>query len=171
MDAPRQIEDIRFLVLTKGKFATVSPGAIIKLAGLKYYAHWGAKTKKWTAVRRTSRKTPGGRVFRMMHRDIMDAGDEITVDHRDGDTLNNRGSNLRSTDNQHNAFHRTKLGTNNTTGYRGVCFVRGYASPWRGQLMYKGKTIYAGHYKDKESAATAVRELRVKLGGDFAGLV
>ena len=89
-----------------------------------------------------------------------------TIDHINGDKLDNRIENLRAAtvgQNQHNR----KTNANNTSGYKGVCWNKA-RKKWKSQIRLEGKRINLGHYTNIEEAAEAVRKAREELHGDFA---
>lgn len=98
------------------------------------------------AIRR-ERQPDGSYVFILMHREIMGLkpGDPQHVDHRNGDPLDNRRSNLRvvtaaqNAENRPNGIHlrRTKHGVKQRTSqYRGVVYDPKYRMPWATVLRF-----------------------------------
>lgn len=89
-----------------------------------------------------------------MHRVIMNVCDsKIWVDHIDGNGLNNTRCNLRLATNSQNQLNRG-LGKRNTSGYIGVSYHKA-SNKWRSTLVINGRSIFLGHFSDKESAAIA----------------
>ena len=85
----------------------------------------------------------------------------LQVDHIDGDTYNNRLSNLRVVTNQDNQ-RNAKLNSNNTSGTMGV-----YCNPigkWIAQIRVENKCIYLGGYTNKDDAIKARKAAEVKYG-------
>lgn len=84
-----------------------------------------------------------------------------SIDHIDGDKLNNHYSNLRDVsplENSKNAF----LSKNNKSGVSGVAFKGGY---WQAQIGCTGsKGSYLGCFKTKEEAVQARRAAEQRLG-------
>ncbi|MCC8066739.1 MAG: HNH endonuclease [Clostridiales bacterium] len=56
-----------------------------------------------------------------LHRMLLDVGEEMCVDHINGDKCDNRRSNLRISTQKQNT-HNSALMRNNTSGYKGVSF-------------------------------------------------
>ena len=84
-----------------------------------------------------------------------------SIDHIDGDKLNNHYSNLRDVsplENSKNAF----LSKNNKSGVSGVAFKKGR---WHAQIGETGsKGSYLGCFKTKEEAVQARRAAEQRLG-------
>lgn len=89
-----------------------------------------------------------------------------TIDHINGDKLDNRIENLRAAtvgQNQHNR----KTNANNTSGYKGVSWNKG-CNKWLSQIKLEGKRIHLGYFDNLEEAAEVLRKAREELHGDFA---
>lgn len=89
----------------------------------------------------------------------------LTVDHIDGDGLNNRWSNLRLATPSQNSMN-AKLSKSNTSGYKGVswCNTR---KRWCASVYANGKTIKLGNFKDVHDAGLAAQNGRKKYFGEF----
>jgi hypothetical protein len=99
---------------------------------------------------KTSRKLENGKYTQFsLHRFILlqnDLNNPLQVDHRDGDTLDNRMSNLRLVTQQQNSFNKTK--------------AKGYTwhssnNKWQAQLMVDGKNIHLGYFDSEQAAREA----------------
>ena len=89
-----------------------------------------------------------------------------TIDHINGDKLDNRIENLRAAtvgQNQHNR----KTNANNTSGYKGVSWSKALKK-WTARITLERKTINLGYFSNVEEAAEVVRKAREELHGDFA---
>lgn len=87
----------------------------------------------------------------------------MTVDHADGDVLNNRLENLRLATRSENSRNRKTK-----SEYKGVypmCSGRWYAS-----IFKEGKRYRIGHYDTAIEAARAYNEAALKYHGQFARL-
>ena len=78
--------------------------------------------------------------------DIMDSNQDNSIDHIDGDILNNNIENLRLVTNQENQWNRTR--------------AKGYSwkkkiNKWESQIKFNGKCIYLGLFDKKEDARNA----------------
>lgn len=112
--------------------------------------------------------------FYNLHTLLMDADaskGEI-VDHIDAkNTLDNRKSNLRKTDNLHNTKNRKGKNKNNKSGYRNV-FWNTREERWFVTLQIDGKQKCFGRFKKDEvdKAGVLAEEMRQKYYGKFAGV-
>jgi hypothetical protein len=88
------------------------------------------------------------------------------TDHRDGDGLNNRRSNLRPATKAENGRNR-RLHSNNTSGYRGVSRSR---QRWFAQIKVDGRKVSLGMYADPVDAARAYDQAAREHFGEFARL-
>lgn len=97
-----------------------------------------------------------------MHRAIMGAPEGITVDHIDGDGLNNQRVNLRFATYQQQAANR--IGSN-ASGIKGV---RLHRNRWEASIEVRSKYIYLGLYDTIEEAAAAYAIAARAHFGEFA---
>lgn len=100
-----------------------------------------------------------------MHRLVMDAPPGLMVDHINGDTLDNRKSNLRLCTNSQNQQNTGSRG--GTSKYKGVSF-RKRSNKWIAAFRFDGKPYYCGVWDTEEDAARAVDKKRGEVCGDFA---
>jgi hypothetical protein len=93
-----------------------------------------------------------------IHRVILAAGPNETVDHINGDTLDNRRANLRITTSQGNAQNRAKVRTYKkmlpTCPYKGVTRVKPSGMYWA-RICLNGERIHLGYFADPVEAAKA----------------
>jgi len=154
------------IALTRGRIALVDAGDYeflsqykwtAVLIGRKGYKYWSAQTKI------------GGRsVF--MHRLIMAAPNDLQVDHKNQNTLDNQRSNLRLCTNSQNQANRP-LSKRNTSGYRGVVLDRSVVKNiWRAQIRINRKRLHLGNFAASEDAARAYDEAARFHFGEFATL-
>ncbi len=89
------------------------------------------------------------------------------LDHRDGDTTNNRIENLRRCTPEQNQ-HNSKRKSNNKSGVKGVCFCDMYRKPWRARITVQKQVVLLGYYATLAEAAEAYREGALRLAKEFA---
>ena len=88
------------------------------------------------------------------------------IDHIDGDGLNNKIENLRSTNQSQNS-QNSRLKNTNTSGYKNV-YWNTQRKKWMVQLKLVEKQTYFGLYDDVELADLVAQEARNKFCGQFA---
>ena len=149
--------DVRYIALTKGKFAIVDAADYERLNRYK----WNAMEVKgkWYA----RRSVVGGVV--LMHREITNAPDDMLVDHINGNGLDNRQANLRVCTAQQNCSNSRSHG--GTSEYVGVS---GHGDKWTAKLMHNGETFRLGLFDDEVEAAKARDAKAFELQGEFAYL-
>ena len=92
----------------------------------------------------------------------------MCVDHKDGNTLDNRKSNLQIITMQQNQFKKRKQ-KNNTSGYRGVYKIA-RCNKWMSEIKCDGIKYVLGRFYSKDEAAFVYNKMAVKLFGRFAVL-
>lgn len=150
------------------KEITLSNGAICKVDDEDYdwlskYT-WSYKTRGYAMRCDRSR----GDRFRnvQMHREILNAKPGTVVDHINGDTLDNRKSNLRVCTQSQNT-QNSKRRRDNVSGYKGV---HPNGRNWAAQIKVNGTQIHLGTFKTKEEAARVYNEAAALHFGTFARL-
>jgi len=107
-----------------------------------------------------------------LHHEVL--GTTQTVDHINGDGLDNRKENLRLASTTQNNWNLRKK-THNSQGrpcssqYKGVFKDRG-SDKWRARLTCNGKRYDLGKFDDEKAAARAWNKMAKQLYGDFAWL-
>lgn len=151
-------DNIVEIPLTQGQVTFIDRADLSIVIGHKWYAGYYPSINGWYA--KTNRK---GTV--LMHRLLM--GDpDCLVDHINGDTLNNRRSNLRlATKSQSNINRGKQKGT--SSKYKGV---RWHQRKWMAEIKVDGKTRYLGTFEIEEDAGRAYDKIAKELHGEFANL-
>lgn len=98
-----------------------------------------------------------------LHRFILNAPDGTVVDHKNGDGLDNRRSNLRLANRSLNRMNTPF--TRSPSGFKGVSRA---GEKWDAYITKDGKTTYLGRFKTAELAARAYDQKARELFGDFA---
>lgn len=103
-----------------------------------------------------------------MHRQILwlPQGDPRKGDHINGDTLDNRRSNLRTVTDAQNCHNRA-LSKLNKSGYKGVSWHKGMRQ-WAAQITCHGRVIHLGYRRELEEAVVLRKEAEQELHGEYA---
>lgn len=89
----------------------------------------------------------------LLHRVINKTPVDMDTDHINGNRLDNRKSNLRTSSRKDNTKNR-RLNANNSSGYRGVYWNKN-SRKWLVYITIDGVKTYLGGFHDKEDAARA----------------
>ena len=127
---------------------------------------WNTVTKhSWTCSNGYFVCTYAGHQLRL-HRLVTHAhGKDHVVDHINGDTHDNRKSNLRITTQKNNS-RNTKVSKNNSTGVTGVGLTP--TGKYRARIMVNRNEIRLGTFKTIGEAALARKRGEAKYFGEFA---
>lgn len=102
----------------------------------------------------------------LMHRLILGCDESLEVDHRDGNGLNNRRTNLRPCTHQQNIANRRKLAPA-TSAFKGV-FWETRRGAWCANIRVQGRKKHLGYFEEETEAARAY-DVAAKQGfGEFA---
>ncbi len=151
--------------LTQGKFALVDDEDFEWLNQFRWFAHYEPRPDAFYANRNVSKEHKGEPV--RMARLIMNTPKGMVCDHINGNTLDNRKSNLRNCSVAQNNMNRKGVG-GTYSGYKGV-FPAGN-SGWFSRIGYKGKKIYLGFFLDQTEAAKSYDKKAIELHGEYARL-
>lgn len=147
--------------LTRGMSAVIDTADASLVAGYRWHAHRARTT--WYA--RTETHSGGKKTVLYLHQLLAGIAGH-GVDHRDGDGLNNRRSNLRPAD----AAQNGQNGRKRRPGlYKGVSWDRSRGK-WIAGITVGGKRINAGRFATEEEAAQAYDALAAEHFGPFARL-
>jgi hypothetical protein len=150
------------ITLTKGQIARVSPEDYYYLRRWEWCAI--SQKRKWRAMRKV---VVGGRnVTRFMHCEVaarMGIANSSTIDHIDGDPLNNIRDNLRPATVSQNLHNRGPQSNNHTTGVKGVW--RDKRGGYHAEIGVRGKKHYLGRFPTLDEARNARNEAGLRLVG------
>ena len=94
----------------------------------------------------------------------------ISIDHINNNSLDNRILNLRKSITKENTKNRNGANSNNKTGYRNVFYdKRKKNNPYVVQIQINGKNTRLGSFDKLEDAGAFAEEMRQKYYGEFAG--
>lgn len=102
-----------------------------------------------------------------MHRLITGAPDGLTVDHINGNGLDNRQCNLRICTLAQNLANREK--SNGRHPYKGI-WQNPVTNRWGASIQCDGLKHHLGYFDSPEDAARAYNEAATRLHGPFAKL-
>lgn len=143
----------RAIPLTQGKYA------IVDAADYEWLSRW-----RWYFVQGYVGRGENVDGRFLMHREILNAPNDMDVDHKDGNGLNNTRANLRLATQSQNLCNRVA-----ESGYKGVGFQKRNGK-WRARIKINRKEIYIGEFASAEDAARAYDVAALKHHGEFARL-
>jgi hypothetical protein len=109
----------------------------------------------------------GKAVTRLLHRFILEVEDpKVQVDHKDGDGLNCRRSNIRICTDTQNKQNKGPSSLNKS-GFRGVHKFKA-TGKYQAQIRVNGKLLHLGYFIDRFDAARAYNKAAKKYFGEFA---
>ena len=158
--------------LNHGKVALVDDEDFEELNKYKWYAH-KMRGDLFYAYRRKRRieNQEGNRGVISMHKMLISDAKEI--DHKNGNSLDNRKENLRGCSHSQNIANsktRTMYGSKNKTSFfRGVNWSA-QRKKWRARVCKNYKVFELGFFNDQLDAAKAYDKKSKELFGDFARL-
>lgn len=156
---------MKLIVLTQGKETQVDDSEFDGLSRWQWKARKKEPRGSWYAYRHE--KVDGKWRNVSMARQIMGEPAGKLVDHKNGDTLDNRRENLRVATNAQNQHNQRRLRSDNTTGYKGVWFHR-VTGRWGAQIQVGERHIQAGYADTPEGAARIYDTAARHYFGEFA---
>lgn len=135
---------------------------------------WRLKTTRGVKLRKWRRHAKGyvgtGKKIRFLHRVVLDIkkNAQLSVDHINGNILDNRKSNLRICTHAENTRNRG-IRSDNKTGFKGVSLSES-GRRFAARIKVNYKNIRLGYFEKKEDAARAYDKAAREFHGEFARL-
>jgi hypothetical protein len=143
------------LQLTKGLTCMVDDTDYLELSKHKWLAMWSGKS--YYAAR--CEYINGKQTWVMMHRAIVNPDKNKVVDHKNGNTLDNRRENLRIATYSENSMN-SRLRSNNTSGVKGLSYASKGKKRWLAQIVTKERVRIGKNFLEKEEAIQWLKEMR-----------
>jgi hypothetical protein len=157
---------VKTIQLTRGQVAVVDDEDWPLLSSFKWQAHRGPHDSTWYAVRAS--RVGGKKTKVRMHRIILEADASLQVDHRNGDGLDNRRSNLRISTPSQNQQHRIRpTRPQKSSQWKGVYWCSQWKR-WRARILVAGERLHLGTYRVEVDAARAYDRAALEHFGAFA---
>lgn len=143
--------------LSGGKTAIVDPEDFSTLSQYKWFAS-ESKKGHFYAMRSVGST---GKI--QMHREITNCPEDMIVDHINGNSLDNRKSNLRICSHSEN-MRNQKLRSGSEFKGVGFCKIK---NKYRARIMLDRKDYHLGYFDTKEDAAKAYAEASKNYHGEY----
>jgi DNA polymerase-1 len=153
--------------LTQGQYAIVDPDDYRRLSKYKWYV--AGRPGSQYAVRSDAAKNTKRSVI-YMHREVINAPDDLFVDHINRNSLDDRKANLRPATRAQNVQNRTKYRKGKySSKYKGVTWNCGHKL-WQADIRFNGQHIFLGSFNREVRAAKAYDRAAKRYHGEFAVL-
>lgn len=156
---------IAIVPLTKGQSALIDASDIPLIRDRNWHASFSPTSRSFYAKGGKRVGEIGPRAY-YIHRKILGVSPPIEVDHKNGDSLDNRKANLRLANRSQNAMNQ-KLNKNNSSGYKGVTWYK-TANKFMAYITVNYKRIHLGCFDCPEEARAAYVAAAQKYAGEFA---
>lgn len=123
----------------------------------QWSAFWSPTARTWYVECRHNQ-----RLVRL-HRWLLNAPEDLHVDHWDHDGLNNRRQNIRCVTRTVNQLNH-RMQTNNTSGFRGVVWDKG-RQLWQARVKVQGQNRLLGRFSNPEEANEVIAAYRKNVLG------
>lgn len=142
----------RLIPLTKGYSATVDDADYEFLSQWKWHAFLGGAGHVY-AARNSAFDAEGKRTHIFMHRVLCETPDGFDTDHENGNSLDNRRSNLRAATRAQN-MHNRSPNRKGSSKYKGVYWHKQHRK-WVASIQVHKRRYHIGLFTSEASAAEA----------------
>ncbi len=149
-------QSIKIIALTQGQVTIVD--------AFKY--EWAMQTNWWARWDPTIQGYYALGPVTFLHRLLIGAKPEERVDHKNGNTLDNRLENLRIVNRPQNRQNRGSY-TNNKSGHPGVIWKK-RDERWEVYINAFGKRTNLGYFKELQPAIDRRKAAEIEFHGEFA---
>ena len=154
--------------LTQGSFALIDEQDFVLVTKHRWFV-CGQPSHLYAATNVPGNTTKQRKLY--MHKLILGVDGKATHgDHVNGDTLDNRRTNLRVATPSQNQYNRG-ISRNNNSGFKGVCYAPRGGKPWRADIGFQGTRKFLGQFHTAEEAHAAYAKAAEALHGEFARVV
>src|SRR5215217_9112062 len=134
-----------------------------RISGFKWSVSSDGRKNRYVSTR-----IKGKKIY--LHRFLLEAPDGQTVDHRNGDPLDNRKANLRLATHQQNMFNcgkrSTYKGKPTSSSFKGVTWDKS-CGRYKAQIAKDGVKHNLGYFYDPRKAALAHDHAALDMFGEF----
>lgn len=148
--------------LTQGKVAIVDDDDFDLVSRFSWHCHF-SEHREYAMTDVGSTRHP---VMLYLHRLLVKTARMETVDHINGNTLDNRKCNLRICTAAQNLCNRGRP-RNNKSGFKGVSFNK-KTGKWKAAIGFNKGNMFLGLFADKLAAARAYDAAALQYHGEFA---
>lgn len=152
---------MKYIKTTQGKYIAVDDEDYENLSRCNWYTTQG----KYTFYAHGRLERVGKSPLVLMHRLLMGEPEDMQVDHRDGNGLNNQRHNLRICTNSQNAMNQRK--TRGSSQYKGVSWYKA-GSKWSAQIKWGGKLRHLGYRDSEVECAKLYDKAAIEHFGEYA---
>lgn len=152
-------DKVKTIELSRGKHALVDDEDYLELSKFT-----------WSATNHGTNSYAEGWITRKkirMHRFLLNAPTGLSVDHINGNGLDNRRSNLRMATSSENSQNMRKLRNDSKTGIRGVSWNKN-AKKFSAQIHNERRKEHLGYFNVLGDADSAYRKAEDKYFGEFS---